>query len=107
MRASAQREEKGEGPERQAVAVLPEGLVFSVPYMVSVGGATVLLLCLLVIGHIVQPGSQTHCFLLFVDVANLDNLRTNLAVCSIRQGSLTPLKYRVQIWIQIFIAVQI
>ncbi|KAK7090882.1 uncharacterized protein [Littorina saxatilis] len=35
---------------------LPEGFIFSIPYMVSVGGAVVLFLCLLVIGHIVQPG---------------------------------------------------
>ena len=39
-------------------------------------------------------------------VSNLDNLHTNLAVSNIGQGSLTPLKYRVQSWVQIFIAVQ-
>ena len=40
-------------------------------------------------------------------VSNLGNLHTNLAGCNIGQGSLTPLKYRIQSWVQIFIAVQI
>lgn len=35
---------------------LPQGFIFSIPYMVSLGGAIFLLLCLLIIGHIVQPG---------------------------------------------------
>ena len=35
---------------------LPQGFIFSIPYMVSVGGAVILLLCLLIIGLIVQPG---------------------------------------------------
>ncbi|KAK7482892.1 hypothetical protein BaRGS_00025925, partial [Batillaria attramentaria] len=35
---------------------LPDGFIFSIPYMVSVGGAIFLLLCLLIIGLIVQPG---------------------------------------------------
>ncbi|KAL8578327.1 hypothetical protein ACOMHN_031701 [Nucella lapillus] len=35
---------------------LPRGFIFSIPYMVSVGGAIFLMICLLVIGLIVQPG---------------------------------------------------
>lgn len=47
--------QEGDG-EQDGKVMLPEGFIFSISYMVSVGGAIVLLLCLLFIGLIVQPG---------------------------------------------------